>query len=77
VQKDQVVTRASIAAGGNFEQTPEVGLTSIAPQSADTRLALTLAGPDVAEASVRTQRVTLAQACIATIQSPGNTRRFI
>ena len=64
--EDAILTRASIAAGGNFEQTPEVWLTSIAPQSADARPTGTLTGLDVTETSVRAERVTLAQTCIAT-----------
>ena len=58
------LTCAASAAGGDLEETPEVRLTAITAQSADTRLAGALAGLKVTETTVWTQRVTLAQTCV-------------
>lgn len=46
------LTRAASAAGGDLEESPEVGLTAITAQSADTRLTGTLAGLKVAQTTV-------------------------
>jgi len=57
------LTRAPDAAGCDLEKSPEVWLTAVTSQSADTSLTRTLTGLRVAQTSVRTKRVTLAQTC--------------